>query len=135
MEGVSSRLARPIGSVGVVGTLVMFALVLLVVRGNSRPVYSPPEHTNTNTHTHTHSHTHTLTRARKGAGLMGSGIATACINAQIPVTLLDIKEEYVAKGMKAIERNYANQIKRGKMTYALPATLVCRDVKDSPVYH
>lgn len=53
-----------------------------------------------------------------GAGLMGQGIAMCCANVGQSVVILDISQEAVDKGMKAIGFNYARSIKRGSRTKA-----------------
>ena len=51
-----------------------------------------------------------------GAGTMGSGIAMNFVNAGIPVTLLEMKQEALDKGLATIRRNYENTMKKGKLT-------------------
>ena len=51
-----------------------------------------------------------------GAGTMGCGIAISFANAGVPVTLLDVSEEAVARGRKAIADIYASMVKRGRIT-------------------
>ena len=51
-----------------------------------------------------------------GAGTMGGGIAMNFANAGIPVTLLEMNQEALDRGMGIIERNYANTMKRGRLT-------------------
>jgi len=53
-----------------------------------------------------------------GAGMMGSGIAMVFANAGIPVTLVDVSGEALAKGMAAIRKNYAISVGRGSMPQA-----------------
>ena len=53
-----------------------------------------------------------------GAGTMGGGIAMNFTNAGIPVTLLEMGQEALDRGMGIIERNYANTMKRGRLTQA-----------------
>jgi 3-hydroxyacyl-CoA dehydrogenase len=53
-----------------------------------------------------------------GAGLMGGGIGMVFANAGIPVTLLDVSEDAIAKGRGVIEKNYATSVARGSMTQA-----------------
>jgi len=50
-----------------------------------------------------------------GAGTMGGGIAMNFANAGIPVTLLEMKQEALAKGLATIRRNYENTMKRGRL--------------------
>ncbi len=51
-----------------------------------------------------------------GAGTMGGGIAMNFLNAGLPVTLLETKQEALDKGMATIRRNYENTMKKGKLT-------------------
>lgn len=53
-----------------------------------------------------------------GAGTMGAGIAMCFANAGIPVTLLDTSAEALARGMKAVQGNYATSVSRGSMSAA-----------------
>ena len=50
-----------------------------------------------------------------GAGTMGGGIAMCFVNAGIPVVLLDVKQEFIDKGMTIISKNYANTVAKGKL--------------------
>ena len=45
-----------------------------------------------------------------GAGTMGNGIAHVCAQHGYPVTLLDIKDEYLQHGLKTIKNNLARQV-------------------------
>ena len=51
-----------------------------------------------------------------GSGTMGGGIAMSFANAGIPVTLIDLSDETLRKGMRTIERNYATSVERGSTT-------------------
>jgi len=51
-----------------------------------------------------------------GAGTMGGGIAMALVNAGIPVTLIDTSREALERGFKAIEKNYAATVSKGRLT-------------------
>ena len=51
-----------------------------------------------------------------GAGLMGGGIAMNFVNVGIPVTLLEIKEEFLERGLANIRKNYEISAKKGRMT-------------------
>ena len=51
-----------------------------------------------------------------GAGTMGGGIAMNFVNAGLPVTLLETKQEALDKGLATIRRNYENTMKKGKLT-------------------
>lgn len=50
-----------------------------------------------------------------GAGTMGGGIAMCFANAGIPVYLLDVSDEALARGRSVIEKNYATSVKRGSL--------------------
>lgn len=51
-----------------------------------------------------------------GAGTMGCGIAICFANAGVPVTLLDVSGEAVARGRKSIADMYASMVKRGRIS-------------------
>lgn len=51
-----------------------------------------------------------------GAGQMGSGIAQVAAQAGYTVILNDIKEEYVARGLKGIEKNLDRSVEKGKLS-------------------
>ena len=51
-----------------------------------------------------------------GAGTMGGGIAMNFLNAGMPVTILETKQEALDKGVAKIRRNYESAAKRGKLT-------------------
>jgi 3-hydroxyacyl-CoA dehydrogenase len=51
-----------------------------------------------------------------GAGTMGGGIAMNFANAGIPVTILEMKQEALDKGLATIRKNYENTVKKGKLT-------------------
>ena len=53
-----------------------------------------------------------------GAGTMGGGIAMNFANAGIPVTLLDVTQEAVDKGLSLVRKNYEISRQRGKLTEA-----------------
>ena len=53
-----------------------------------------------------------------GAGTMGGGITMNFLNAGLPVTLLETKQEALDKGLAIIRRNYENSAKKGKLTAA-----------------
>ena len=48
-----------------------------------------------------------------GAGQMGNGIAHVCAAAGIPVTMVDVSAEALAKAKATIEKNFDRQIKKG----------------------
>jgi len=53
-----------------------------------------------------------------GAGTMGAGIAMALAGAGLPVTLLDLSPEALARGLETIRKNYATSVSRGSTTQA-----------------
>ena len=53
-----------------------------------------------------------------GAGTMGNGIAQVFAISGVEVNLVDIREEFTARGMATIEKNLGRQVKRGTLTDA-----------------
>jgi 3-hydroxyacyl-CoA dehydrogenase len=51
-----------------------------------------------------------------GAGTMGGGIAMCFANAGIPVTLIDVTQEALDRGLRVIADNYATTMKRGRLS-------------------
>jgi 3-hydroxyacyl-CoA dehydrogenase len=51
-----------------------------------------------------------------GAGTMGGGIAMNFLNAGIPVTLLEMTQEALDRGVGIIRKNYDNTASKGKLT-------------------
>ncbi len=51
-----------------------------------------------------------------GAGTMGGGIAMVFANAGIPVLLKETDQAALDRGLANIEKNYANSVKRGRVT-------------------
>lgn len=51
-----------------------------------------------------------------GAGTMGSGIAMCFLNAGIPVTLVDMSEDSLERGLATIRRTYESSVARGKLS-------------------
>ena len=51
-----------------------------------------------------------------GGGTMGGGIAMSIANAGCSVTLLEIDDEALQRGLSVIDRNYAGSVKRGKLS-------------------
>ncbi len=74
-----------------------------------------------------------------GAGTMGVGIAMCFANAGIPVTMLDMKQEFIDKGMAAIRKHYAGTVAKGRLTQEAMArrmslirpTLAYEDLKNT----
>ncbi len=61
-----------------------------------------------------------------GAGTMGGGIAMALANGGIPVTILEMTQEALDRGMATIEKNYAASVARGSLTEAKKAERMAR---------
>ena len=53
-----------------------------------------------------------------GAGTMGGGIAMNFLNAGIPVTILEMKQEALDRGVATIRKNYEGTVKKGRLTEA-----------------
>jgi 3-hydroxyacyl-CoA dehydrogenase len=50
-----------------------------------------------------------------GAGTMGGGISMNFLNAGIPVTILEMKQDALDRGIGTIRKNYEGQVKKGKL--------------------
>ena len=74
-----------------------------------------------------------------GAGTMGGGITMNFLNAGIPVTMLEMKQDALDRGVATIRKNYEAQVKRGKLKAdkyeqrmaLLSTTLSYDDLKDA----
>ena len=74
-----------------------------------------------------------------GAGTMGGGISMNFLNAGIPVTILEMKQEALDRGIGVMRKNYESQVKRGKLKAdkyeqrmaLLKTTLAYDDIKDA----
>ncbi|MBO9515736.1 MAG: enoyl-CoA hydratase/isomerase family protein [Variovorax sp.] len=74
-----------------------------------------------------------------GAGTMGGGISMNFLNAGIPVTILEMKQEALDRGIATIRKNYEAQVKKGKLKpekyeermALLKTTLSYDDLKDA----
>ncbi|GKT24617.1 3-hydroxyacyl-CoA dehydrogenase NAD-binding domain-containing protein [Acidovorax sp. SUPP3334] len=74
-----------------------------------------------------------------GAGTMGGGIAMNFLNAGIPVTILETRQEALDRGIATIKKNYESQVKKGKLKEdkyqqrmgLLATTLQYDDLKDA----
>jgi 3-hydroxyacyl-CoA dehydrogenase len=74
-----------------------------------------------------------------GAGTMGGGITMNFLNAGIPVTMLEMKQEALDRGVATIRKNYEAQVKKGKLKQdkyeqrmaLLKTTLSYDDLKDA----
>ncbi|MDE2364021.1 MAG: enoyl-CoA hydratase/isomerase family protein [Hyphomicrobiales bacterium] len=51
-----------------------------------------------------------------GAGTMGGGIAICFANAGIPVTILDMTEEALKRGLNVVDATYESMVKRGRLS-------------------
>src|SRR5919201_976218 len=51
-----------------------------------------------------------------GAGTMGGGIAMSFANVGIPVTLIDMTEQALDKGLKRVRENYAGTVSKGRLS-------------------
>ena len=51
-----------------------------------------------------------------GAGTMGAGIAMTFLSAGLPVTLLEMRQEALERGIATIRKNYDNTVKKGKLS-------------------
>ncbi len=61
-----------------------------------------------------------------GAGQMGNGIAQVAASAGYDVVMIDIKQEYVEKGLAAIENSLARVVKKERMTADEAAAALAR---------
>ena len=74
-----------------------------------------------------------------GAGTMGGGIAMNFLNAGIPVTIVETKQDALDRGLGVIRKNYENTAKKGRITEGdvekrmslLNGTLNLGDLKDA----
>ncbi len=74
-----------------------------------------------------------------GAGTMGGGIAMNFLNADIPVKILEMKQDALDRGIATIRKNYEAQVKKGKLKQdkyeqrmaLLSTTLSYEDLKDA----
>ena len=74
-----------------------------------------------------------------GAGTMGGGIAMNFLNAGMPVTLLEMQQDALDRGVATIRKNYEAQLKKGKLTAEklaqrmalLATTLAYDDLKEA----
>jgi 3-hydroxyacyl-CoA dehydrogenase len=51
-----------------------------------------------------------------GAGTMGGGIAMNFVNVGIPVTLVEVKQDALDRGLGVVRKNYENTAAKGRMT-------------------
>ncbi len=74
-----------------------------------------------------------------GAGTMGGGISMNFLNAGIPVTILEMKQEALDRGVGVMRGNYEAQVKKGKLKQdkldqrmgLLTTTVSYDDIKDA----
>jgi len=50
-----------------------------------------------------------------GAGTMGGGITMCLVNAGIPVTIIEMQQEALDRGMATIRKNYASTVSKGRL--------------------
>ena len=73
-----------------------------------------------------------------GAGTMGGGISMNFLNAGIPVTIVEMKQDALDRGVATMRKNYENTAKKGRMTQddvekrmaLLTSTLKLEDLAD-----
>ena len=76
-----------------------------------------------------------------GAGTMGGGIAMNFANAGIPVTLVEMKQEALERGLAAVRKNYEASVKKGRLSAAkldermglIKSTLSYDEIKDADI--
>ena len=61
-----------------------------------------------------------------GGGTMGGGIAMSFANAGIPVTLIEIDDEALERGLSIVRRNYMGSVQRGKLSEEEAAASLAR---------
>jgi 3-hydroxybutyryl-CoA dehydrogenase len=61
-----------------------------------------------------------------GAGTMGNGIAQVSAQAGYEVTMSDIKDEFIKKGLATIDASLARSVKKGTMTESDKSTIMSR---------
>ncbi|HSH69269.1 MAG TPA: 3-hydroxybutyryl-CoA dehydrogenase, partial [Deferrisomatales bacterium] len=74
-----------------------------------------------------------------GCGLMGGGIAQVCARAGYQVTVLEMEQRFLDKGLGAIEKNLARAVAKGKLAQdemdtvlgRITGTTVVADLRDS----
>ncbi len=60
-----------------------------------------------------------------GAGTMGGGIAMNFLNAGMPVTMLEIAQDALDRGIEGIRRTYAGNVEKGRITQAQMDERLC----------
>ena len=76
-----------------------------------------------------------------GAGTMGGGIAMNFANAGIPVTLVEMKQEALDRGLATVRKNYEASVKKGRLSPAkldermglIKSTLSYDEIKDADI--
>ena len=53
-----------------------------------------------------------------GAGQMGAGIVQVAVQAGLRVTMIDVADEFIAKGMAGIDKQLSRAVEKGRMTAA-----------------
>ncbi len=59
-----------------------------------------------------------------GSGAMGNGIAQVCAQAGIKAVMVDIKQEFIDKGMATINKSLDTLVSKGKMTAEKKAEVI-----------
>jgi len=73
-----------------------------------------------------------------GSGTMGGGIAMCCADVGLNVIILDVKQDFLDRGLSVIQKNYETSAARGKITAdqmkqrigRIKGTLLYEDLKD-----
>ncbi len=81
------------------------------------------------------------TAAIIGAGTMGGGIAMNFANAGIPVTLVEMKQEALDRGLATVRKNYEGSVKKGRLTRdkleqrmgLIKTSLAFEDIRDADI--
>jgi 3-hydroxyacyl-CoA dehydrogenase len=61
-----------------------------------------------------------------GGGTMGAGIAVACLDAGLPVVMIERDDDSVARGRANVEKVYARNVAKGRMTEDQKAAVLAR---------
>ena len=61
-----------------------------------------------------------------GCGIMGGGIAQVCAQSGYQVTVSEINDELLNKGLKVIKGNLAKSVEKGKLSKEEEAAIVGR---------
>jgi 3-hydroxybutyryl-CoA dehydrogenase len=61
-----------------------------------------------------------------GAGQMGNGIAHVFAQSGFPVTMIDVSQDALHRGMSTISKNLDRQLKKGTLKEGEPAEIMSR---------